>query len=109
MMPLNYTALSNEGPYNRDSLQSCVKEILLTLSQCLFGGKNIHLDFYEVGRIIIKDSRIQMKFFHNFINELDFNTNGELEKAFSGGTRRSWSEMSIITNPVSPQLSRLPR
>lgn len=109
MVPLNYTALSNEGPYSRDSLQSCVKEILLTLSRCLFAGKNIHLDFYEIGRIIIKDLRIQMKFFRNFIKELDFNTNGELEDAFSGGSRRSWSKMSVVTNPVSPQLSRLPR
>lgn len=95
--PLNYTVLSNEGPYNRDSLQLCIKEILLALSRRLFARKNVYLDFCEVGRVIVKGSKIQVKFFRSFIKQLDFNDSGELEAAFR--PRTAQSEVSIMTNP----------
>lgn len=96
MVPLNYTVVSNEGSYNRDSVQLCVKEILSAMSRCLSVRKSINLDFIEVGRVIVKDSKIQMKFFRDFIRQFD--SNGELEDLFRLQTTRS--EMSIMTNPM---------
>lgn len=97
VLPLNYTILSNEGSYDRDSIQLCVKEILLTMSRCLFTQKGVHLDFCEVGRVIVKDSRIHMKFFRSFIKQLDIN--GELENVFK--LHSPQSDLSIMTTPVS--------
>ena len=93
MLPLNYTVLSNESSYSRDALQSCIKEILLSMSHSLFTRKNIRLDFCEVGRIVVRDSKIQMKFFRNFVKEL-----GELQNAFRLNTAKS---------EISPLRSRL--
>lgn len=92
---MNYTVLSNEGPYDRDSIQLCIKEILLALSRCLFIKKSVHLDFCEVGRVIVKDSKIHMKFFRNFIKQLDID--GELENVFRPQTAQS--DLSIMTTP----------
>lgn len=97
MVPLNYTVISNEGSYNRDSVELSIKEILSAMSRCLSLGKSIHLDFIEVGQVIVKDSKVQMKFFRDFIKQLD--SNGELEDLFKLQTTRS--EMSIMTNPRS--------
>lgn len=97
VIPLNYSVLSNEGPYSRDLLQLCIKEILLAMSRCLFAKRNVHLDFYEVGRVIIKDSKVQMKFFRSFINQLD--CSGELANSFRPVTAQS--VVSIMTNPRS--------
>lgn len=105
VIPLNYSVLSNEGPYSRDSFQLCIKEILLAMSRCLFAKKNVHLDFCDVGRLIVKDSKIQMKFFRNFIRQLDFN--GDLESAFR--PRTAQSEASIMTNPSPCREDILPK
>lgn len=74
------------------------------MSRCLFAKKNVHLDFCDVGRLTVKDSRIQMRFFRNFIRQLDFN--GDLESVFR--PRTAQSEVSIMTNP-SPCQHILPK
>ena len=101
VVPLNYTVLSNEGSYNRDSVELCIKEILSAMSRCLSVRKSIHLDFIDVGRVIIKDSKVQVKFFRDFIKQLDYN--GELEDIFRLQTTQS--EMSVMTNPILPHSS----
>jgi hypothetical protein len=65
------------------------------MSRCLFAKKNVHLDFCHVGRIVVKDSKIQMKFFRKFIRELD--VNDDLESVFRPQTAQS--DMSIMTDP----------
>lgn len=95
IVPLNFTVISNEGPFSRDSVELCVREILLSMSRCLFEKKTVQLDFYKVGRLFTQNSKIKMKFFRDFIKKLDFN--GELESIFR--PRTAQSELSIMTNP----------
>ncbi len=100
IVPLNYTAISNEGSFNRDMVELCIKEILLAMSRCLFLKRSVQLDFYMVGRVIVKSSSVRIKFFHDFIKQLDFSE--ELENAFR--LRTSQSDMSVMTNPLPSQL-----
>ena len=102
IVPLNFTAISREGSYSRDTIELCIKEVLLAMSRCLFSKKSVQLDFYAVGRLIIKSSIAKMAFFHDFIKKLDFNE--ELESIFRLPTFRS---ASIMTNSLPSRLSAL--
>ena len=98
---MNYSVLSNEGSCSRDSAELCIKEILLATSHCLFARKSIQLDFCNVGRLFVKDSKVKMKFFRDFIKQLD--VDGELEKVFRPQTAQS--DISIMSNPFPPRTS----
>lgn len=102
VVPLNYSVLSKEGPYSRDSVELCIKEIILAMSRCLCVKKSIQMDFFNVGRLLIQDSQVKFKFFRNFIKQLDFN--GELENVFRPCTTQS--SLSIMTNPSDSFLPR---
>lgn len=98
---MNYSAISSEESYSRDTTELCIKEILLAVSHCLFTRKGVQLDFYNVGRLFVKDSRAKMKFFRDFIKQLDID--GELENAFRPQTAQS--DISIMSNPFPPRSS----
>lgn len=95
IVPLNYSVLSNELSCSRDSVELCVKEILLAMSRCLFARRSVQLDFYNIGRLVVQDSKVKMKFFRDFIKQLDFNEElgGEIRP------QTTQSEISIMTNP----------
>ncbi len=101
LIPLNYTVISNETHFNRDSVELCIKEIVLAISRCISSKGHVQLDFNEVGRLSINGARAKTKFFRAFINMMD--GSGQLENAFRPHTAES--EMSLMTNPVQPRLS----
>lgn len=100
IVPLNFTAISREGSYSRDMIELCIKEVLLAMSRCLFSKRSVQLDFYAVGRLVIKSSSAKMAFFQDFIKKLDFNE--ELESIFRFPTFQS---VSVMTNPFPSRLN----
>lgn len=101
VVTLNYSTISHEGSFSRDSTELCIKEILLAISHWLFTKKSIQLDFCNVGRLIVRDSKVKMKFFRDFIRQLD--VDGELENIFRPQTTQS--DISIMSNPYPSQSS----
>ncbi len=85
-MQLNYTAVCNGTTFTRDTVELAIKELLLSLSYCLYQGRNIQLEFPEIGKVCIREKKVKMKFFLDFIRHLD--KNGELEQYFRPST--SW-------------------
>lgn len=110
VVALNYTILANYSPFDRDTVEMCVKEILHTFSYVVGVGKSIELPLVSVGKLVVRDGRAKMKFFRDFIQQLD--SSGQLEDAFhqrsatAMSTVSMQSEASIISNRVGSVLSR---
>ena len=71
VMPLNFASISFESPFDRDTVESCCKEIIHSVARALASKRNIELCFSGIGRLTIRDSRVKMKFYKDFINEMD--------------------------------------
>lgn len=103
MVSMNFTVLSNRTPFDRDTVEMCVKEVLQALGRSLAAKKNIQFDFGNIGRLIFQEGRAKMRFFREFITSLD--TSGEMESAFHPDGTRGQSELSIMSNPSTPRPS----
>lgn len=111
VVALNYTVVANYSPYDRDTVEMCVKEVLHTLSYVVGMGKSVELPFVSIGKLVVRDGRAKMKFFRDFIHQLD--SSGQLEDAFlhqrsatAMSTISMQSEASIISNRAGSVLSR---
>lgn len=71
VIQLNYAALSFESPFDRDTVENCVREILGAVSRGISGKKNVELTFTGIGRLTVRDSRVKMRFYKEFINQMD--------------------------------------
>ncbi|WAR07846.1 CCD81-like protein [Mya arenaria] len=71
VVQLNYAAMSFESPYDRDTVESCVREILGAVQRAIGAKRNVELSFSGIGKLAIRDSRVKMKFYKDFINQMD--------------------------------------
>lgn len=71
VVQLNFAAMSFESPFNRDTVENCVREILNAVQRAVGAKKNVELTFSGIGKLSIRDSRVKMKFFKEFINQMD--------------------------------------
>ncbi|XP_067676631.1 coiled-coil domain-containing protein 81-like isoform X2 [Haliotis asinina] len=71
VVPLNFAALSFETPFDRDTVESCVKEILNAVSRAVGARRNVELTFTGIGRLSIRENRVKMKFFKEFVRHMD--------------------------------------
>lgn len=70
-MQLNFAALSFDSPFNRDTVEACVKEVLGALARSVGAKKNVEFTFNGIGRLQIRDSKTKMKFYKDFVNSMD--------------------------------------
>ena len=80
VVPLNYAALSLDSPFDRDTVESCVKEVLNAVARALNAKRNVEFAFQGIGRLQIRDSKVKMKFFSEFVNSMD-GTGGKMVEA----------------------------
>ena len=71
VVQLNYAALSFDSPFDRDAVEACVKEVLQALARSLSSKRNVEFSFSGIGRLTIRDSKVKMKFYKEFINSMD--------------------------------------
>ncbi|XP_060067467.1 coiled-coil domain-containing protein 81-like [Ylistrum balloti] len=71
VVQLNFAAMSFESPFDRDTVENCVKEILGAVSRAVGARKNVELTFTGIGRLSIRDSKAKMRFYKEFINQMD--------------------------------------
>jgi nucleoid DNA-binding protein len=111
ILPLNYTVLSMESPFDRDQVERCVKEVLQAFSRTVQKNGNVEFTFAGIGRLSIRDSKAKMKFFKDFITSMD--SSGILMDAFLKKGRTSKSALSIVTGntprPASDSTALFPR
>ncbi len=69
--PLNYAAISQETAFTRDDVELCVKHILQVMNRSIQARKNIEFTFNSIGKLQIRDSKVKMKFFKEFIGNFE--------------------------------------
>ena len=69
------------------------------MSRLLAANGNVQFDLAHIGRLLIRESKVKMRFYREFIAALD--SSGDLEHAFRPDTAHS--VLSIMTNPSTPR------
>lgn len=110
VVQLNFTSLSLESPFDRDTVEGCVRETLLLLSRSVALKRNVLFAFHSIGVISIREGKVKMKFYRDFLNSMD--GSGSLVKALSN---RPGTCDSVLTaresqaRPVTSNTVLLPR
>ena len=68
---LNYTTISLRTGFCRDYVQLCVKHFLHLMNQNIAKKIVVEITFASIGKLVIKDSFIQMKFLNEFTDSLE--------------------------------------
>ena len=71
VVPLNHAALSAESPFERDTVEGCVRETLLLLLRAVAGGRAVLFTFQGVGVLCFRHGKVKMKFYRDFISSMD--------------------------------------
>ncbi|XP_075707542.1 coiled-coil domain-containing protein 81 isoform X2 [Rhinoderma darwinii] len=71
IVPLNVIALSFACPYNRDTIEACVRETLSAFSRSITTKQYVEFTFKAIGSLIIRDLKVKMKFYKEFVNSMD--------------------------------------
>ena len=69
--PLNYAAIANETAFSRDDIELCVKHVLQVFNRSVQSRKNVEFTFTGIGKMQIRNSKVKMKFFKEFVNACD--------------------------------------
>ncbi|XP_069828101.1 coiled-coil domain-containing protein 81 [Dendropsophus ebraccatus] len=71
IVPLSFIALSFACPYNRDTIEACVRETLSAFSRSIATKQNVEFTFKGIGTLLIRDLKVKMKFYKEFVNSMD--------------------------------------
>ncbi|KAL8191186.1 UNVERIFIED_CONTAM: hypothetical protein K2H54_069194 [Gekko kuhli] len=106
---LNFTVLSLEGPFNREIVEGCVRETLLFFSRSIANKQNVEFTFKGIGVLIIRDNKVKMKFYKDFLQAMD--GSGNLLKALANrpGTGDSVLSSKETTAPLSRNVVLFPK
>ncbi|XP_044297779.1 coiled-coil domain-containing protein 81 [Varanus komodoensis] len=81
IVQLNFIVLSLEGPFNREIVEGCIRETLLSFSRSIASKQTVEFTFKGIGVLVIRDNRVKMKFYKDFLQAMD--GSGTLLKALS--------------------------
>uniref|UniRef100_A0A8D0H617 Coiled-coil domain containing 81 n=1 Tax=Sphenodon punctatus TaxID=8508 RepID=A0A8D0H617_SPHPU len=81
IVQLNFIMLSLEGSYHREVVEGCIRETLLFFSRSIATKQNVEFTFKGIGVLIIRDNKVKMKFYKDFLQTMD--GSGNLVKALS--------------------------
>ncbi|XP_064605813.1 coiled-coil domain-containing protein 81-like isoform X2 [Liolophura sinensis] len=109
VVPLNFAALAFESPFDRDTVESCVKEVLGAVSRAVGNKRNVELTFAGVGKLSIRESKVKMRFYKEFITQMD--GSGKLISSMQNrpGTMDSVMSDRPSSRPHSTNTLLLPR
>ncbi|XP_016015855.2 coiled-coil domain-containing protein 81 isoform X2 [Rousettus aegyptiacus] len=93
IVPLNFVMISLEGPFNRNTVEGCVKETLLFLSQSISIKQNVEFTFKGIGVLVIRDGNVKMRFYKDYLRTVD--GSGALAKAL---TNRPGTVDSVLSS-----------
>ncbi|XP_067950997.1 coiled-coil domain-containing protein 81-like [Watersipora subatra] len=68
---LNYSAVAFDTPFTRDVVEECVRDVINEFSRALSAGRNIEFSFATVGRLSIRNRKLKMRFYKEFINSFE--------------------------------------
>ncbi|XP_072119452.1 coiled-coil domain-containing protein 81-like isoform X3 [Mobula birostris] len=81
IVELNFTFLALESPYDRDTVEGCVKETLQIMNRYIAFNRDVNFTFEDIGVLTIRNNKVKMKFYREFLNAMD--GSGNLVKSLS--------------------------
>ena len=69
--PLNYASIAQETAFSRDDVELCVKHVLQVFNRSVQSKKNVEFTFTNIGKLQIRNNKVKMKFFKEFVNSCD--------------------------------------
>ncbi|KAM4044861.1 coiled-coil domain-containing protein 81 [Anomaloglossus baeobatrachus] len=97
IVPLNFIALSFSCPFNRDTIEACVRETLGAFSRSVATKQHVEFTFKGIGALLIRDLKAKMKFYKEFVNSMD--GTGTLVKSLCNRPGTADSVMSSGEDP----------
>lgn len=85
--PVNYFFLQTQSTYSRDQIEQCVKHVLQVFNRSVAAQRNVEFTFSRIGKLQIRDKKVKMRFFKDFVTEVDGN-NGKQFSNNSCNVRR---------------------
>ncbi|XP_021238521.1 coiled-coil domain-containing protein 81 isoform X2 [Numida meleagris] len=70
-VPLDYAAIALETSHPRDAVENCVNETVMYLSRCISNGLNVDFVLRDMGVLLIRQKKVRMRFYENFLLSLD--------------------------------------
>lgn len=67
---VQYTTVAEAASVSWEEAESCIRGTTSFMSHCLKKGENIALVLKDVGVLLIEGSRVQMKFYYDFLERL---------------------------------------
>ncbi|XP_007079055.1 coiled-coil domain-containing protein 81 [Panthera tigris] len=98
VIPLNFVTISLQGPFSRDTVESCVKETLLFLSRSISIKPSVEFTFKGIGILMIKGGKVKMRFYKDFLCKMD--GTGALAEAL---TNRPGTVDSVLSSRESSE------
>ncbi|XP_026536266.1 coiled-coil domain-containing protein 81 [Notechis scutatus] len=93
IVQLNFIVLSLDSPFNREMVEGCVRETLLSFSRSIATKQTVEFTFKGIGVLIVRDNKVKMKFYKDFLHTMD--GSGTLLKAL---TNRPGTVDSVVSS-----------
>uniref|UniRef100_A0A8C7DS88 Coiled-coil domain containing 81 n=1 Tax=Naja naja TaxID=35670 RepID=A0A8C7DS88_NAJNA len=93
IVQLNFIVLSLDSPFNREMVEGCVRETLLSFSRSIATKQSVEFTFKGIGVLIVRDNKVKMKFYKDFLHTMD--GSGTLLKAL---TNRPGTVDSVVSS-----------
>jgi len=71
--PLNYFYIQTQSIYTRDQIEQCVKHVLQIFNRSIAAQRNVEFTFSRIGKLQIRDGKVKMRFFKDFVSAVDEN------------------------------------
>ncbi|UJR36130.1 hypothetical protein I4U23_028864 [Adineta vaga] len=109
--PLNYFYIQMQSNYTRDQIEQCVKHVLQVFNRSVAAQRNVEFTFSRIGKLQIREGKVKMRFFKDFVNEVDGSRGKHLFDNACNRPRTSDSVMSAREAARPPSASNvvLPR
>ncbi|XP_070800132.1 coiled-coil domain-containing protein 81 [Pituophis catenifer annectens] len=99
VVQLNFIVLSLDSPFNREMVEGCVRETLMSFSRSIATKQTVEFTFKGIGVLIVRDNKVKMKFYKDFLHTMD--GSGTLLKAL---TNRPGTVDSVLSSRDTPTL-----
>ncbi|POI25456.1 hypothetical protein CIB84_010793 [Bambusicola thoracicus] len=70
-VPLDYATIALETSHSLNAVENCVNETVMYLSRCISNGLNVDLVLRDISVLLIRQKKVKMRFYENFLLSLD--------------------------------------
>ncbi|CAF0743230.1 unnamed protein product [Rotaria sordida] len=95
--PLNYFYIQTQSTYTRDQIEQCVKHVLQVFNRSVAAQRNVEFTFSHIGKLQIRDGKVKMRFFKDFVDAVDGNGGNGGKYLFDNTCNRPQTSDSVMS------------